>query len=93
MKATQPLLQADPKTLLLLPEQFQAVAKAHGWTSNAALGRALGMSAEQVRRVLRGEIPPNASFIGGVLLAAPELGFRRIFEPVVASPQKGQEVI
>jgi hypothetical protein len=79
---------ANPKGRIVLKRDedgvllFTGLAKRHGWESLQDIADALGMSPRQVRRVLDGSDDPGVAFIAGLLLAAPETGFRRIFEPV-----------
>ena len=85
--------RAPLQTIKLQLPAFSTVAKLHGWDSPEAIADALGMSPRQVRRVLDGSNDPGVAFIGGLLVAAPELGFRRVFVPVNAALTEGEEVI
>lgn len=84
--------QAAPKTIKLRTDKFAKVAALNGWTSNAAIARAIGVSETQVARVIRGEADPGTQFIAGFLAAAEEVGFRRVFEIVPMSIPNTQEV-
>jgi hypothetical protein len=80
-------------TVELHRDRFEVIAKAHAWDSNVAVAKAIGISPRQVARVLDGTTAPGVAFIAGLLAAAPETGFRRMFEIVPATDVTGEEVI
>jgi hypothetical protein len=63
---------------------FRDIAKRRGWNSNVAIGKAIGMSPQQVKKILNGEQEPTMRFVAGFLTAVPEAGFRRVFNLVPA---------
>jgi hypothetical protein len=83
--------RAPLKTIVLQHDRFAAIAEQRGWTSNAAIARAIGVPERTVDRIIAGTSQPTIAFIAGLLVAVPELGFRRVFEPVVASDIEGRK--
>ena len=82
--------EMPPKTIKLKMDRFAKVAAAYGWTTNADIARALGIDETTVGRVLKGKANPGVQFIGGLLAAAEEIGFRRVFEVVDLAPENAQ---
>jgi hypothetical protein len=79
------------KTIILDGDAFAVLASTHGWKSNAAIARAVGMPERTVDRIVKGSSPISIEFIAGVLEAAPLVGFRRVFKSVPAPDQPGKE--
>lgn len=78
-------------TIELMLSVFEKVAQSHGWTSNADIADAIGMSEKQISRVRSGKQRPGIPFIAGLLTAAPETGFRRLFRVVPESDPIGKD--
>jgi transcriptional regulator with XRE-family HTH domain len=70
---------------------FEKVARSYGWTSNTDIAAALGISERQVTRVRSGKSRPGSTFIAGLLSAAEETGFRRLFRVVPESAPIGKD--
>lgn len=64
---------------------FEKVARANGWGSSAEIAQAIGVSERQVSRIRSGNGRPGIEFIAGLLDAAEEVGFRRLFRIVPKS--------
>lgn len=71
--------QSDAMTIELNLPVFEKVARSNGWSNNAEIAQAIGVSERQVRRVRGGDGRPGIDFIAGLLNAAEEAGFRRLF--------------
>lgn len=74
-----------PMTAELKLDLFRDIAKRRGWNSNAAIAKAIGMSPQQVKKILSGEQEPSTRFICGFLTAVPEAAFERTFNRVPVS--------
>lgn len=83
--------RAPRKTIVLDQQAFATLAETHGWKSNAAIARAVGMPERTVDRIVKGTSPISIDFIAGVLEAAPLVGFRRVFKSVAASDAREEE--
>lgn len=85
--------RAPRKTIDLDVQRLADITARQGWKSNADMARATGVSERTVDRIVAGTSRPSVEFIAGLLLAIPELGFRRVFTPVTApgSEQKEEE--
>lgn len=70
---------------------FEKIARSNGWTTNAEIAEALGISERQVRRVRSGNGRPGIDFIAGLLTAVEEAGFRRTFRVVPSSAPIGED--
>lgn len=81
----------EPMAIELNLTVFEKVARSYGWASNEEIAKALGVSERQVSRVRRGKGRPGTAFIAGLLTAAEEVGFRRLFRIVPASHPIGRE--
>lgn len=77
--------------LELKVEPFDKIAKGNGWNSNAEIAAALRLSKRQVERILNGQKRPGLDFVLGLLVAAPEAGFRRMFRIVEISQSESIE--
>lgn len=84
-------IRAPRKAVALDVDRFKALAAKEGWESYVEIGDALGLSDNQVKRIVTGKAPVSAAFIGGLLLAVDELGFRRVFTPVTATKKTRKE--
>jgi len=70
-------------------DRYDMVAKAYGWSTNAAAAEALGISESTVSRILSGKQAPNMQFLLALLdVAEPLAGFRRTFEIVTVSNEE-----
>lgn len=67
------------KTIGLNRSAFEKVARSNGWTTDAEIAKALGMSERQVSRIRSGKGRPGIDFIAGLLDAAEEVDFHRVF--------------
>lgn len=86
---TQGSEEGQPMTAEIKLDLFRDIAKRRGWNSHAAIARAIGMSPQQVKKILTGEQEPSTRFICGFLTAVPEAGFERTFTRVpVSDPRK-----
>lgn len=70
---------------------FEKVAGSNGWDGNTEIAEAVGISERQVERIRNGQSRPGTDFIAGVLTAAPEVGFRRLFRIVPKSASIGKD--
>ena len=70
---------------------FEKIAQFNGWTSNADIANAIGISEKQVSRVRSGKQRPGITFIAGLLTAVEEAGFRRLFRLVPESDPIGKD--
>ena len=75
----------EAMTIELNLSVFEKVARANGWASNIEIAKAVGVSERQVERIRGGQSRPGIDFIAGVLDAAEEAGFRRLFRVVPKS--------
>lgn len=73
-----------PMTAEIKLDVFWEIAKARGWKNNADIARAIGLSTEQVRRIMSGKQEPTMRFACGFLHYSKFAGFRRTFEIVPA---------
>lgn len=74
--------QRDAMTIELNLAVFEKVARSNGWGNNAEIADAIGVSERQVSRIRSGKGRPGIDFIAGLLNAAEEAGFRRLFRVV-----------
>lgn len=70
---------------------FEKVARSNGWTTNADIAAAIGISEKQVSRIRTGKSRPGIGFIAGLLTAADEVGFRRLFRVIPESDPIGKD--
>lgn len=68
---------------------FRDIADMRGWTSNAAIARAIGLKPETVRRIMSGQQEPTLRFVCGFLHYSKVAGFRRTFDIVPATKEEG----
>lgn len=72
-------------------ELFEKVAKTNGWTTNAQVATALGISERQASRVRARQQRPGNAFIAGLIAAAgDEFRLRAMFPVVPASAPIGR---
>lgn len=81
----------DAMTIELNLPVFEKVARSNGWTNSTEVATAIGVSERQVRRVRNGDGRPGIEFIAGLLAAAEEVGFRRLFRIVPKSESIGKD--
>jgi len=81
----------EAMTIELNRPVFEKIARANGWTSNTEIAEAVGISERQVERIRGGKSRPGIDFIAGVLHAAEEAGFRRLFRVVPKSESTGKD--
>lgn len=81
----------EPMTIELKLTVFEKLVSSHGWTSNAEIAAALGISERHVLRVRKAETRPGVNFIAGLLEACEEAGFRRTFRIVPESAPIGKD--
>lgn len=81
---TQGNEEGRPMTAEIKLDLFREIAHRRGWTTTAAVARAIGLSPQQVKKILDGEQEPTTRFIAGFLAAVPEAGFSRTFDLVPA---------
>jgi hypothetical protein len=90
------LIVRPTRTIELDFAKFTKLAIGYGWMANGGfdfdrIAAELGISERQTYRVLGRESRPGANFIGGLLTAAEEVGFRRLFKIVNASDPIGRD--
>lgn len=81
----------EAKTIELNLSVFEKVARSNGWASNIEIAEAIGISERQVERIRNGQSRPGTDFIAGLLDAAEEAGFRRLFRIVPKSASIGKD--
>lgn len=67
--------------------QYEKIAQAKGWRSDAQVGAAIGLDAATVWRVRKGKAAPGERFIAGLLVAAMPFEFGDLFEVVTESDE------
>jgi transcriptional regulator with XRE-family HTH domain len=71
---------------------FERVANTNGWTTNAQVADALGVSERQVSDVRSGRRRPGVGFMAGLIAAAgDDFRLRRMFRVVPESTPIGKE--
>jgi hypothetical protein len=96
---TQPpgLIIRPTRTLELCQGYFAQVAADYGWMTKGEfdfdrIAAELGISENQVRRVLKPEQRPSTTFIGGLMTATDDnLRFRKTFRVVNADSPIGKD--
>jgi transcriptional regulator with XRE-family HTH domain len=81
----------EPMAIELKLDVFEKLVRSHGWTSNAEIAAALGISERHALRVRKGKARPGIAFIAGLLTACEEAGFRRTFRVVRESAPIGKD--
>jgi hypothetical protein len=80
-----PLATSAPSAVIRLRvDRFEALAAAHGLTTDKDRAAHIGIDRSTYSRIRRGEIVPGERFIGGCLVAFPEASFEDLFAVVSA---------
>lgn len=82
---TQGTNPVPPMTGELKVATFREIVELRGWKTNAEIARNIGVSPQQLKRILSGDQEPTMRFACGFLHYSRIAGFRRTFDIVPAT--------